>query len=67
MAFPIAMCDEYDEEAMRAFWSAIAVRKDERRSPVVDEADLEDKTIRPVGPETAALGPVRARSRALVR
>ena len=45
------MCDEYDDERMRAFWRAIS---DAKRLRVIDEADLVDVRGILVSPEALA-------------
>ncbi|HYM39993.1 MAG TPA: hypothetical protein VEY12_07610 [Thermoplasmata archaeon] len=55
------MCDEYDDERMRAFWRQLAVLE-ERGS--LDEASEESPVAKPLG---ELVEPKRAKPRALAR
>ncbi len=57
------MCNEYDEERMRAFWRAIAANEGLK---VLSIADAEpEPVVEPMGP--ASVDPAKPKPRALVR
>ncbi len=58
------MCDEYDDERMRAFWRALAEREEVAKlEPETDETGAVDQPIAPIG---GTLEPRRAKPRPLM-